>query len=485
MEPEILISSSNLSIKQVILFANKKIGFYINEKTTERIKEYRKNLIEKWCENCNNKQFDIKKFLYNENINLNQYNEANGEVNEEAGGENSDEMRVSNELSSNNDSSQQQHENLKLFQQFSNNPQSGSVLMPNHLNENIIIENSSVVSNSYLPDRLIRAALLIQLNLLFSGTSGVSLRTLDILVRRLKEDNLPLVLDNCPLGVSDSIPLSQASLGLFGKSIPLPNGKIPQVPMISDSYYGIINYSNNNSSSDNSNSSSYNDYGDECSTSSKENNNNDIDIDNLINSNSMNTSSNSSLKNSQNNNSTDIINNSKYLIDQLIFQESNSLINSNCITLASGSLLLHDISCFLNALDTSASFSLEAFRSNLSSLNSIVSKVHNHSGQVQCSNNFQNILNFSKLWEQVEETPYIQDPLSFRCVSQIHGASYSAFEWCYGIFEKEINLSVDNPLVLTSENNGMPIPNGNSDTGLLSLSIDTLRQSISRCIQIL
>ncbi|KAM9955952.1 hypothetical protein ACTFIW_002160 [Dictyostelium discoideum] len=492
MEPEIIISTNNLSIKQVVLFANKKVGFFIGDKTIARVNEYRNNLVIKLKENKN--KFDIKNYVYNDNgkdlknslsisspllpIKIKENSNEENKINQEQI-KNQDQIpqpKPSNSIDSNNNNNNYNNNYNYLNYLNDNNNQNNNFKI--NLNENLIIQNSSIVSNDYIPDKVLRASLLIQLNLLSSGTSGVSLLTLDSLIKRLKEDNLPLVIDNCSNGNSDSISLSQASLPLIGKSISLPNGKIPKVipyPFLSGGCSNDMDFNGDNNQTP-------------CGSSSSDNNINDGD--DLIN----------SLKENE----------------QLSILETNSLINGNCITLASGALTLNDVSCFLNALDTSASFAMEAFRVNLNSLNSVVSKVHNQNGQVQCSNNFQNILNFSKLWSSSDnqnndnnnnnnnqtndsnnsnnsgnQTPNLLkdkkcnliDPMSFRNVSQIHGAAYSSFDWCYGIFEKEMNLCVDNPLIQSNEDNGLPYTNGNIDSGLLSLSMDTLRLSLCRCIQ--
>ncbi|EAL64793.1 hypothetical protein DDB_G0285259 [Dictyostelium discoideum AX4] len=495
MEPEIIISTNNLSIKQVVLFANKKVGFFIGDKTIARVNEYRNNLAIKLKENKN--KFDIKNFVYNDNgkdlknslsilspllpnkikensneeIKINQEQIKNKDQLPQTKPSNNNSNNSNNNDNNNSNNNNNNNNNYSYLNYLNDNNQNNNFKI--NLNENLIIQNSSIVSNDYIPDKVLRASLLIQLNLLSSGTSGISLLTLDSLIKRLKEDNLPLVIDNCSNGNSDSISLSQASLPLIGKSISLPNGKIPKVipyPFLSGGCSNDIDFNGDNNQT-------------QCSSSSSDNNNDDGD--DLIN----------SLKENE----------------QLSILETNSLINGNCITLASGALTLNDVSCFLNALDTSASFAMEAFRVNLNSLNSVVSKVHNQNGQVQCSNNFQNILNFSKLWSSSDnqnndinnnnqtndsnnsgnQTPNLLkdkkcnliDPMSFRNVSQIHGAAYTSFDWCYGIFEKEMNLCVDNPLIQSNEDNGLPYTNGNIDSGLLSLSMDTLRLSLCRCIQ--
>ena len=42
---------------------------------------------------------------------------------------------------------------------------------------------------------------------------------------------------------------------------------------------------------------------------------------------------------------------------------------------------------------------------------------------------------------------YVQDPYSFRCIPQVHGASRDILNAAIGLFENEVNAVTDNPLV--------------------------------------
>jgi len=411
-------------IKQVSLFANKKIKFTISEKAIDKIKEKRNIIIERLGENqswpstkSENKRNNEKQSSLNSKNN----NNSNSNINNSNG---------------NNKKDKESNSDVIINQQGTQIP---------IVCEQLLINNSSVIGNQYISDKVTRAALLIQLNLFCSGTSGIAIETMVALAKRLNEDNLPLAIDNCSLGVSDQVALAQMSLPLIGKSIPLPNGSEP--PLDSDN----INKSTSlfpppQPQSDQGSSSNGN--------NSNNNNNNNNNLNQNIRS---------------------------HTSVQLSMKESLSLINSNSITLAQGAILLIEINTLMGGLDVAACFSLEAFRGNLNSINSIVAKVHNQTGQVQCNNNLQNIMNFSKLWDH-SESRFHQDPLSFRCISQIHGAAYSAYDWCHNIFEKEINLSVDNPLISSEDYN--LYSNGNLDTSLLSLSMDTLRSALCKCLKI-
>ncbi|KAF2070675.1 hypothetical protein CYY_008001 [Polysphondylium violaceum] len=423
MDHEIILSSNNLTIKQVSLFASKKIKFTISEKAIDKIKEKRNIIIERLGENQS--WPSTKAEQANEKSNINNNNSSSNSN-----------SSTSSKSGSNSGEKESTSTDVIMNQQ--------GTLIP-ILHEQLLINNSSVIGNQYLSDKVTRAALLIQLNLFCSGNSGVALDVVIWLAKRLNEDNLPLAIDGCSLGVSDQVALAQMSLPLIGKTIPLPNGNQP--PIESENINKVPSLFPPPSSSPSS---------DQGSSSGSTNNNNTTTT------------------------TTNIKERSQTSI-QLSMKESLSLINSNSITLAQGAILLNDINTLMGGLDVSACFALEAFRGNLNSINSIVAKVHNQTGQVQCNNNLQNIMNFSKLWDH-SESRFHQDPLSFRCISQIHGAAYSAYDWCHNIYEKEINLSVDNPLISSEDYN--LYSNGNIDTSLLALSMDTLRSALCKCLKI-
>jgi histidine ammonia-lyase len=77
----------------------------------------------------------------------------------------------------------------------------------------------------------------------------------------------------------------------------------------------------------------------------------------------------------------------------------------------------------------------------------------------------------SDLW-QVSAARRLQDPLSFRCLSQVYGACLAALELARSTLESEINSAGDNPLVLPED--GMILSNGNFDIPAIALQFETV-----------
>lgn len=160
-------------------------------------------------------------------------------------------------------------------------------------------------------------------------------------------------------------------------------------------------------------------------------------------------------------------------------KEALSLMNSNAISLGRGALHLYDLKRLLAAFDLSAAVALEGFRGNLTSLSSPVAQASGREGQITAATRLRAILGESQLWEE-EEARFLQDPLSFRCVAQIHGAGHSTLTWARQIWETELNAVTDNPLIDLQARRA--ISHGNMDTTSMTLAIDTLRQILAKIV---
>ena len=72
----------------------------------------------------------------------------------------------------------------------------------------------------------------------------------------------------------------------------------------------------------------------------------------------------------------------------------------------------------------------------------------------------------------------LQDPLSFRCASQLHGSLHVALELLAGALEPELNGAADNPLVLAADRE--IVSTGNFQVPALSLSLDAVAIGIAQ-----
>jgi histidine ammonia-lyase len=98
-----------------------------------------------------------------------------------------------------------------------------------------------------------------------------------------------------------------------------------------------------------------------------------------------------------------------------------------------------------------------------------------HAGQRQSAAEMLEILSQSPM--QAQPRPAVQDPYSFRCIPQVHGASYAAFDHCLSVWETELNSVTDNPNVFIED--GLILSGGNFHGQPLALTLDYAAMALS------
>lgn len=161
-------------------------------------------------------------------------------------------------------------------------------------------------------------------------------------------------------------------------------------------------------------------------------------------------------------------------------KEGLSLLNSNCLTLAQGALALLELERLTAALDTAAAFTLEGFRGNAGAWAERSDRLHPQPGQRIAGAHLRQLLAGSGLWEPGAPR-LLQDPLSLRCVPQVHGSCYSALAWAREVWETELNAVVDNPAVDLEA--GELFSHGNMETTLLSVCLDAVRGAVAKAVE--
>lgn len=99
--------------------------------------------------------------------------------------------------------------------------------------------------------------------------------------------------------------------------------------------------------------------------------------------------------------------------------------------------------------DVIAAMSLEAFNGKLEPFTNALHVIRPHQGQLETASFFRSILKGSALQEA--EKKQVQDPYSFRCIPQVHGATKDALAHIRNVVEIEINAVTDNPTVVEEE----------------------------------
>ena len=167
-------------------------------------------------------------------------------------------------------------------------------------------------------------------------------------------------------------------------------------------------------------------------------------------------------------------------IGRLAAKEAISLLSSNSLMLAQGALAIAEVRALLDAAACAGALSMEGFRGNLQSWSARVDQARGQPGQIRIGAALRAALDGSQLWRP-GEARLLQDPLSFRCIPQIHGAAESAYDFAHGIFQSELSAACDNPLI--DRASGAFISHGNMETTACALAMDTLRQALAKVIE--
>jgi histidine ammonia-lyase len=146
----------------------------------------------------------------------------------------------------------------------------------------------------------------------------------------------------------------------------------------------------------------------------------------------------------------------------------------------------YGVSCCLDALqlfgqcNLIAAMSLDAFDGRSEPFLPQLHAVRPHSGQCLTAATILNLLEGSMLSKKAKQQ--VQDPYSFRCIPQVHGASFDAIRYCCGVFETEINSVSDNPLIFPE--NDTILSGGNFHGQPLALALDFLCISLAELASI-
>lgn len=160
---------------------------------------------------------------------------------------------------------------------------------------------------------------------------------------------------------------------------------------------------------------------------------------------------------------------------QLQHKEGLALINGTQFMSAYGIYCLHKSEKLLHWANVIAAISIDAFGCSLEPFNSLIHHIRPHAGQVQVAKQISHILSDSALANKSKNQ--VQDPYSFRCIPQVHGASWDTFNYVKQVFETEINAVTDNPNIFYKEDE--ILSGGNFHGQPLALGLDFLAIAMS------
>ena len=125
--------------------------------------------------------------------------------------------------------------------------------------------------------------------------------------------------------------------------------------------------------------------------------------------------------------------------------------------------------------DHIAAVSLEAFDGRIEPFCDEVHIVRNHRGQLETARNMRALLEGSQIISRPKT--HVQDPYSFRCIPQVHGAAKDTIAYVSTVLENEINSVTDNPTVFPEQD--MVVSAGNFHGQPIALAMDFLAIAVA------
>ena len=151
-------------------------------------------------------------------------------------------------------------------------------------------------------------------------------------------------------------------------------------------------------------------------------------------------------------------------------KEGLALLNGTQFMLSLGTYALIKAYDLADWADFLAASSLDAFDGRTEPFDADLHAIRPHPGQIKVAENIRKWIEGSQI--AAKPKTQVQDPYSFRCVPQVHGASRDAFDAISLVFEREMNSVSDNPNIFIESDK--IISGGNFHGQPLAIHLDFL-----------
>ncbi len=269
------------------------------------------------------------------------------------------------------------------------------------LQENLV-KSHACGTGDEVPQEIVKIMLLLKIQSLSYGNSGVQLQTVERLVDFYNHDILPVIYTQGSLGASgDLAPLAHLSLPLLGE--------------------GEVNFEGKKV------------------------------------------------------HSSEVLKKFNWKPIVLQSKEGLALLNGTQFMSSYGSYILLKAMKYSYLADVISAISLEGFDGRIEPFNELIHYARPHKGQIVTARRITDLLEDSQIIAQ--EKQHVQDPYSFRCIPQVHGASKDTIDYVKKVFKTEINSVTDNPNIFVGED--VIISGGNFHGQPLALALDFLAIALS------
>ncbi len=287
------------------------------------------------------------------------------------------------------------------------------------LQENLILSHA-VGCGENLPPKIVKIMMLLRVNALARGYSGIKLSTLRFIIKMMKHNIIPVVPSQGSVGSSgDLVPLAHLVIPMLGK------GKVQIIKNINDE----------NAEKTNTLSSS---------AALKKFNLKPVTLE---------------------------------------AKEGLALINGTQMMTAFASYIGLRAKKLIMLSDISAALTHEALRSTDKAFTPKLHKLRPFPGQITTAKNISALIKGSEIRKShLNDDPRVQDAYSIRCIPQIHGASRDAIDYVISRINIEINSVNDNPIIFYETNEH--IEGGNFHGQSMALAMDFMAIALSELANI-
>ncbi|MCU0423342.1 MAG: histidine ammonia-lyase [Bacteroidia bacterium] len=269
------------------------------------------------------------------------------------------------------------------------------------LQKNLLLSHACGTGDE-VPAHIVKLMLLLKIQSLSYGNSGVQLSTVERLIYFFNHDILPVVYQQGSLGASgDLAPLAHLSLPLLG--------------------LGEVNYKG------------------QC-VSAKE-------VHEIL----------------------------QITPIELHSKEGLALINGTQFMLAYAVDEVINAEKLYTIANTVAAISIDAFDARIEPFSPLLHQIRPHVGQVETAKQIRDLLGGSEIITSPKQ--HVQDPYAFRCIPQVHGATFDTIKHVANVIETEMNSVTDNPNVFIDDD--VIISGGNFHGQPLALVLDFLAIAVA------
>jgi histidine ammonia-lyase len=171
---------------------------------------------------------------------------------------------------------------------------------------------------------------------------------------------------------------------------------------------------------------------------------------------------------------------------RLTAKEGIALINGTQMMTAYVALTVWHAQRLLRLADIAAGLSVEALRGSDTPFDERIHNLRPYEGQKAVANNLRRLMQGSEIRESHRyNDPRVQDAYSLRCAPQVHGASRDVVAYVEHLLAIEMNAATDNPLIIPAPTGrGVHLEGGNFHGQPMAFAADFLAIALSELANI-